>query len=251
MSIFGCDISHYQGASFSVHGQGFAFVKFTEGAGGEDLSDLSAARTQWAGCHAAGVPRGNYHFARPHNSAQIEAAHYVSFAISLGQTVEPIALDYEVEPYSRAWAQTWIRLVKAAFPLAPVGVYSSKYGFKTLGGPLGDFVWYAHPQAANGPVPSWVDILQYSANPFDRNVVRGKNPFVPSISVLPIAPKEPFTMDQVTQIVKLLTEQNALITALRSEETNRYKVDAERYAVFMRHFDAINTALAVLGKPTV
>lgn len=243
MSIFGCDISHYQGRTFDVRGQGFVFVKFTEGVGVRDPTDLVAARAQWVNCKTAGVLRGSYHFARPHNTAAAEAAYYISFARSVGQTIEPIALDYEVDPYSRTWAQSWLQLVKAAFPSAPVGVYSSKYGFASLGGPLGEFIWYAHPQQPDAPVPAWVDILQYTDKPYDRNIIRGHNPFLPSIPTLPIS-EEPFTMDQVTQIVKLLTEQNALLTALRTEEAARYKVDAERYAVFMRRFGAIDAALA-------
>lgn len=172
MSLYGVDISGTYQPGFNDWSKDFYFFKITEGVTETD----SWVAHFWASCQKL---KGLYHFAHPeNNTADAEAAHFIAEVKKLGLTAKSFlvaVLDYERTPYGRAWAARWIALVKAAFPYARVGLYANLSGLQALGGPIGDFLWLAHPDTL--PAGVVADIWQYGIKGVDQDKIVGKNPW--------------------------------------------------------------------------
>jgi lysozyme len=95
VAVRGIDVSHYQGKIDWPRVVGsdvvFCFAKATEGAHVVD----SFFKDNWAGCAAAGLTRGAYHFGHPGIDAQTQARHFFATVGALGPKDLPPALDIE------------------------------------------------------------------------------------------------------------------------------------------------------------
>lgn len=95
MLLRGMDVSHYQGSINwrQVAGSGvvFCFVKATEGV---YLADPFFSEN-WAGCAAAGLTRGAYHFGRAGSPAEDQAQKFCTTVGALGRNDLPPVLDIE------------------------------------------------------------------------------------------------------------------------------------------------------------
>lgn len=122
----GPDVSAWQGAvdwEVVKHGgASFAFCKASEGTSAVDACFV----TNWAGIQGAGLLRGAYHFAMPHqgNAPSQEAQHFSSVVGPLA-TWDMLVLDLEVPTDGRegeyaAWALTWLQQVEALYGVPPL-----------------------------------------------------------------------------------------------------------------------------------
>ena len=94
-SMFGPDVSHYQGTvdwgRVKAAGASFAFAKASEGLHTQD--DQFAHN--WAGIKAAGIKvRGAYHFGHPEEDAVAQAKHFIS---QVGATTSGDLLVLDIE----------------------------------------------------------------------------------------------------------------------------------------------------------
>ena len=140
-SVYGIDVSHYQGTINwtqvkSLASKNFAFVKATEGMTVND----DYFTTNMINGKNAGIIMGAYHLARPDNNAAIdEANHFVDIASSyIGNNYLPPALDLEplyVESLGKVslstWVQAWINQVKSRTLINPV-IYTTHYDAANL-----------------------------------------------------------------------------------------------------------------------
>ena len=168
MSAFvpGIDVSHFQGAidwaKVKAAGIQFAFIKATDGTGGTD--PLLTANMQ--GAAKAGVPFGLYHFFRPAQSANDQAAHFLSIDHTLGQL--PPVLDLELDPLKVSDAQAWLDYVEDSMSVVPIiygspsflsGHFEDWAGVKTY--PLWVAEYTERPKPVTGPWANW-DFWQHS-----------------------------------------------------------------------------------------
>ena len=152
-SVFGPDVSHYQGAvdwkTVKAAGAAFAFAKASEGLHTTDDQFTS----NWAGIKAAGIPvRGAYHFGHPEESASAQAKHFLSQLSGLG-TGDLLVLDIETSGGQSAsavakWCGDFLQAVMSAsgLPASRVLVYTG--------------AWFWNPQASGSSIashhPLWV-----------------------------------------------------------------------------------------------
>ncbi|WP_225859667.1 glycoside hydrolase family 25 protein [Streptomyces albicerus] len=190
----GVDISGYQGpqdwAAHKRAGVVFAWAKASEGQRSRD----SRFDAHIAAIIKAGLVPGAYHFAWPNQDAVTEANNYIG-------AVKPYAASHDfvhwldLERYSdgrnyagrtsaqiRAWAETWIARVQAAFPRQRVGVYTSRADIAKAHLPPGVPLWYPQypwgeasyerAEAAPQSRPSGRSPLfwQFTSQPMDRNI---------------------------------------------------------------------------------
>lgn len=91
----GIDVSHFQGAidwhKVATGDVVFSFIKATEG----DQRVDRRFKENWAGCTAAGLTRGAYHFGHPGSDAQAQARHFFATVGALGPKDLPPVLDIE------------------------------------------------------------------------------------------------------------------------------------------------------------
>jgi lysozyme len=158
MSLLGIDVSHYQGAVdwFAVArgNVSFAFAKATDG---NSLVDPTFQQN-WPKIQDAGLFRGAYHFARPANDPETQAALFASVVGPLGFRDLPPVLDLE-ESQGRgpaevlAWAKAFINRAEQLFRRT-VMVYTGGFWRFTLKNPNDPF-FAARPLwlAAYGPNP--------------------------------------------------------------------------------------------------
>jgi lysozyme len=129
-STWGVDLSnHNAGASIAkAHAAGcsFVFAKATEG--------LTFTDSRFAGfradAHAAGVPFGAYHFAKPQHgrAAADEAHHFVNTigTVRVGELPPVLDLEWTLLPpnATAAWASTWLQTVHTLTGALPM-IYAS------------------------------------------------------------------------------------------------------------------------------
>lgn len=111
--LHGFDVSHYQPAApdFTAGGRRFGICKATEGVGVLDAHlGANRAKAKEQGLLAFGL----YHFARPASHAAVAEADHFLAAAGARRPGEFAILDYEVDPWSQAWAVAWLNRVKAA-----------------------------------------------------------------------------------------------------------------------------------------
>lgn len=116
MSLYGVDISKWQGVGAGDAGADFVICKATEGVGYVDPNcDKHYQRAK-----AQGKLLGVYHFGRPdYNSAKAEAQFFVkNIQGYIGEAL--LALDYEVGPYSDDWAREFMDEVYRLTGVYPV-----------------------------------------------------------------------------------------------------------------------------------
>jgi len=204
-SIFGIDVSHYQGTidwdAVASDGIVFAWVKSTEG---KTYDDPNFQQNMTNGINA-GVVMGAYHFARPdNNSASDEANHFLAVAGDyIGDGFLPPVLDLEdpanvdLQDYYTsseltAWVQEWMDIVENATGVRPVLYTMGKYT-NYLQSSLNVYpLWIADPDDDPSSPPDasklgvWNDwaVKQYtwtatvsgiSTNEVDKNVFNGTN----------------------------------------------------------------------------
>jgi lysozyme len=109
MWVRGIDVSHYQGAvqwpQVARTGVAFSFVKATEGMYVVD----PFFKDNWAGCAAAGLTRGAYHFGRPGSDAPTQAEQFFGTVKTLGVNDLPPVLDIETLDQRRpAYVLQWV-----------------------------------------------------------------------------------------------------------------------------------------------
>ena len=104
MSLYGVDISKWQGVGAGDEGADFVICKATEGVGYVD----SSCDAHYQRAKARGQLLGVYHFARPDsNAAKAEAQFFVkNIQGYIGEAI--LILDYEVAPYSDDWAREFM-----------------------------------------------------------------------------------------------------------------------------------------------
>jgi GH25 family lysozyme M1 (1,4-beta-N-acetylmuramidase) len=190
----GVDVSSYQGpqdwAAHKRDGVVFAWVKASEGQRSRD----ARFDTHIAAVIRAGLVPGAYHFAWPNQDAVTEANNYIG-AVKPYAGAHDFVHWLDLERYSdgrnyagrssaqiRAWAETWIARVQAAFPRQRVGVYTSAHDIAKGHLPDGVPLWYpqypwgaasyARAEAAPQPKPSGRSPLfwQFTSQPLDRNI---------------------------------------------------------------------------------
>lgn len=134
-SVYGIDVSHFQGSinwpQVHTSGKVFAFAKATEGV---TFDDDHFSTYMPAGI-SAGMVMGAYHVARPtNNTAAAEASHFLNIAGSyIGPGYLPPALDLEpayIESLTpsvlSAWIQAWMTAVQNATGISPI-IYCTHY----------------------------------------------------------------------------------------------------------------------------
>ena len=139
------DLSSNQGsvdfARLKKAGVAGVWMKVTEGATWEDPDWAPRARA----ARKAGLRVGGYHFARPdHNSATVEAHHFVEKLGVVGRRdLKPI-LDFETEPGIESWARTFNHVVRDLTGLIP-GFYSYPAFIQQMRplAPIGNGLWLA------------------------------------------------------------------------------------------------------------
>ncbi|MDT9695372.1 glycoside hydrolase family 25 protein [Streptomyces sp. P17] len=190
----GVDVSGYQGPQdWAAHKQAgvvFAWVKASEGQRSRDArfdSHIGAVIK-------AGLVPGAYHFAWPNQDAVTEANNYIGVVkpyASAGDFVHWLDLERypdgrnyagRTSAQIRAWAETWIARVQAAFPRQRVGVYTSADDIAKGHLPPGVPLWYpAYPwgpadysRAEGVPQPKTSGrtplFWQFTSQPMDRNI---------------------------------------------------------------------------------
>jgi lysozyme len=129
----GIDVSHYQGTidwpRVKLAGIQFAFLKATDGTTGRDPMFAQNAE----GCNLAGIPYGAYHFWRPDDLAEDQAANFLSLAnLKAGQL--PPVLDLETEPVEAEEIIFWLEKVTEDSPtgMKPIIYGSSSFAFEWL-----------------------------------------------------------------------------------------------------------------------
>ena len=109
MSLYGCDLSAWQGVGSGDNAQDFVIAKATEGTSYVDkMCDKHYQKAK-----KEGKLLGVYHFARPDkNSAVAEADWFVKNIQGYLKNKDTIlVLDYEVAPYSDNWAYEFMARV--------------------------------------------------------------------------------------------------------------------------------------------
>lgn len=168
--INGIDVSSYQPANFPTAGNGFVFVKATEGqhyVNPEWVAQVAHGRS-------AGLLVGHYHFARP-GSWKADADHFLATVGPHLQRGELLAYDWEVSGIPTADKDAWIRYVQAKAPGHKTLLYTDLDMWKTVDTSsfAGDGLWIADPDAPAGQ-PKVKDpwrVHQYSdAGGLDRDV---------------------------------------------------------------------------------
>jgi len=96
-SVFGPDVSHYQGhvswEAVKAAGASFAFAKASEGL---TMGDDQFA-SNWRGIKAAGIGvRGAYHFGHPEEDAAAQARHFMAQLTEVGPG-DLLVLDIEID----------------------------------------------------------------------------------------------------------------------------------------------------------
>ena len=159
MSVFGIDVSHWQGTinwgQVRAAGKEFAFVKASEGTGYVDnrfTGNMQSARS-------AGVLAGAYHFARPDlgNSGAAEARHFVATARSYMTTgwLRPV-LDLEVganlgRDALSNWVNAFMGEVRASAGVVPLIYLNSNYAANYVNTSVAQYdVWIANWGANDG-----------------------------------------------------------------------------------------------------
>lgn len=190
----GIDVSAYQGVQdwegLARGGLSFAFAKASEGQHSRD----ARFGTHISGIIKAGLIPGAYHYGWPSQSPATEAANYVAAVRPYARRGFIHILDLErrtdganyagrSHAQIRAWADTWITAVTAAFPGQRVGIYTSGDDITSghLPGNAG-FLWYpaypsgamtyAEAEAHARPAPSGLHPLfwQFTSTPVDRSI---------------------------------------------------------------------------------
>lgn len=172
--LIGPDVSNWNGCGIdwlAVAGaRAFAFAKATEGATFTDRCFVA----NWRQMTEAGLPRGAYHFARPHlpiSSARAQARHFVAVVNSAGglHGALPPVLDVEVKSKRlhrhglRAWIRAWIRELRAETHRYRVTIYTGDWFWRRNVGPwrpAGAPLWASGyssrvPRVAGFGKPSW------------------------------------------------------------------------------------------------
>ncbi|MFI9079110.1 glycoside hydrolase family 25 protein [Streptomyces sioyaensis] len=189
----GVDVSAYQSPQnwreHRTNGLVFAFAKASEGEHSRDARFSTHIR----GIQGAGLVAGAYHFGWPNQDPRAEAENYIAAARPYAGAGFCHWLD--LERYSdgrnyrgksaaqiKVWVNTWLTLVRTAFPHQRVGVYTSADDLKAGHVPAGTPIWYpAYPwgpaaftkaEAAARPKPSgWAPLIwQFTSQPMDRSI---------------------------------------------------------------------------------
>jgi GH25 family lysozyme M1 (1,4-beta-N-acetylmuramidase) len=190
----GLDVSAYQGAqdwnSWARGGMTFAFAKASEGQHSRD----SRFATHITGIIEAGLIPGAYHYGWPSQDAAAEAANYADAVKPFARPGFIHILDLErrsdganyggrSSSQVRAWAETWIARVRAAYSGQRVIVYTSADDIAAGRMPsTADALWYpAYPSGAMSypeaeaharPAPGGLHPLfwQFTSTPLDRSI---------------------------------------------------------------------------------
>jgi len=167
-ALLGIDVSHFQGAidwvSVAESGVKFAFIKATDGA---SVSD-PMLKQNIDGATAAGLPYGLYHFWRPQQPAESQAANFLNAVTEDAINAQQFAnvLDIETGALTedcQDQALAWLSAIEQASPklLRPVVYVSPSYAQVNLTDPAwqGSPLWTAHytelPQPSIGKWPKW------------------------------------------------------------------------------------------------
>ncbi|MFN8499877.1 MAG: glycoside hydrolase family 25 protein [Anaerolineae bacterium] len=143
----GIDVSNYQGAvdwpTVASSGIAFAYAKATEGTGFVD----GTFAANWAGMETAGIARGAYHYFRPREDPQAQAALFAQTVGPLAPGDLPPALDVEATdgitgPALADRILSMLVAVEAELKVRPI-IYTSP-GF-----------WNAYVRDASGSWPAW------------------------------------------------------------------------------------------------
>jgi GH25 family lysozyme M1 (1,4-beta-N-acetylmuramidase) len=190
----GIDVSAYQGtqdwAALARGGLTFAFAKASEGRRTHD----SRFAGHISGIIAAGLVPGAYHYGWPSQDPAAEAANYAAAVRAFARRGFLHILDLERRSdganYAgrtaleiRAWAETWIAAVRAAYPGQRVLVYTSADDITAGRMPrTADALWYpaypsgpmtyAQAEAHARPAPGGLHPLfwQFTSTPVDRSI---------------------------------------------------------------------------------
>ena len=154
----GIDVSHKQGkidwAQVAAEGRSFVFIKATEG---EDWTDPEFA-SNWRAAKEAGLLRGAYHFFRPDDSGEAQAANFLS-VVDLVQGDLPAVLDVEtsgsVAPTNVvAKIRTWLEMIETRTGQKPI-LYTDRTFWTTLRtSAFGDYpLWIAEYEVLSPLLP--------------------------------------------------------------------------------------------------
>lgn len=141
--LLGIDVSHHQGdidwaevrkARTQGRGLSFVFIKASEGTAHTD----SRFAHNWAEAKRHGLPRGAYHFFKPHDSGEAQAQHFIATVGPLQPDDLAPVLDVEklgnTKPQKlRAEVQAWLNTVEAHYGKRPI-IYSGHRFFN-------DYLW--------------------------------------------------------------------------------------------------------------
>lgn len=200
--LHGIDVSNWQGSLNwgslkSKYGLAFGITKVSEGTTYTD----PFGRGNLAGMKANGLVRGVYHFARPGNSVNQEADHFVSCARAAGwQRGDLVALDIETNDgrtpaQVASWCLAWCRRVEAALGVRPIVYTFLSYARGGYCAGLGAYpLWIADPSATagkprvpTGPWSKWA-FHQYSDSPYDLDLFNGDTTALRALAVGAAAP---------------------------------------------------------------
>ncbi|MFN8470757.1 MAG: glycoside hydrolase family 25 protein [Anaerolineae bacterium] len=143
----GIDVSNYQGSvdwpTVAGSGIAFAYAKASEGTGFVDHT----FEANWSGMKDAGLARGAYHFFRPQEDPQAQAAVFAQTVGALGPGDLPPAVDIEVTdgitgPALADRILSMLVAVESLLKVRPI-IYTSP-GF-----------WNAYVRDASGSWPAW------------------------------------------------------------------------------------------------
>ncbi|MFH1808398.1 MAG: GH25 family lysozyme [Pseudomonadota bacterium] len=174
-TLFGIDVSYYQGAINwgQVAGAGvqYAIIRVSDGTGFEDPRFAE----YWSGSQAAGIPRGAYQFFRPNQDPLAQADLLIAKLQAHGAGELPPVIDVEAtgdQPASVIAAKVgqWLARVEAALHVKPI-IYTGFYFWRDNVGGVTDYasypLWHAQYTSAACPRiadawPSWA-FWQYSS----------------------------------------------------------------------------------------
>ncbi len=174
MTVKGCDVSSYQGETYSTTGLAFVFVKATEGT--HYTNPKYAAQVTHG--RQAHLVIGHYLFARP-GSMSAQADYFAAHAAV--QPGDLIAVDWEDPGVSGEAKDALIKALQTRYPHNRVLLYCNRdfWLHRDTTSYCGDGLWIAAPDAPAGHprVEHPWTVHQYSfAGGIDRNVARFADP---------------------------------------------------------------------------
>jgi hypothetical protein len=175
MTVFGCDLSHFQASIPDLTGMSFVFHKCTEGS---DYVDPVYSGRQ-STVHNTGRIWGAYHFFRMSADVGAQVQWFIDHATI--KTGDIIALDFEDVAYD-SWSNyphsvvaskctEVMHALRGAFPNNRLVLYCNESTLtdyvQRYGIPTYDGLWIADPSGR--PSAAWV-FWQYTSSPFDKDL---------------------------------------------------------------------------------